>query len=71
MSQTVDPVGQNAPAGHEERREEEDLSDRGRVSELLAEGERDDLVRHEHEGSDDQRRHTSPRKKNLHMARRA
>ena len=60
MAQPVDPVGQNAPAGHEERRQEEDLSDCGRVSELLAEGKRDDLVRHEYEGSDDQRRHDEP-----------
>jgi hypothetical protein len=60
MSKPVDPVGQNAPAGHEERREQEDLGNRSGLRELLAEEERDDLVRHEHERSDDKRRQDQP-----------
>ena len=60
MSNPIDPVCKNAPAGHEEGREEEDFGDRGRFREILAEEERDELARHELEDADDQRRQPEP-----------
>ena len=46
MSNPVDPVRENAPAGHEEGREQEDFGDRGRFGEISAEEERDEPARH-------------------------
>ena len=60
MAEAVDPVRENASARHEERREEEDLSDRGRFGEVLPEQERDELARHELERHDDQSRQREP-----------
>ena len=60
IAKAVDAVGKHAPAGDEERREEEDLGDRSRVGEILAEEERDEIAHHELEDRDDQRRQPEP-----------
>ena len=60
MSDPVDPVREHAPTGHEKRREEQDLGNRGRFREFVAEEERDQLAGHELEEADDQRRQPEP-----------